>query len=492
MLGVTLGSLVAAGPSASAKVPLTRASLVSAIPQDQGTVTAQSASFGTPENSTLTEVPGTLQLGEQDTDGNPNGNQCCTAALYEAPNNGGVSLDSNGDGGFTYTPNSGFSGTDSFEFVLTDGDGNVSAPATVTVNVDPLAASDSEYSLAQNQSFTAPAGILQAGASDGDNSATCCTASLSSAASDGTVTLDSDGDGGFNYTPDSGYVGSDSFSYVLTDSDGNVSAPAQVTLDVANAGTGVTNTNIVSIEPPAADPTTPVTITVAVSPAGSGATPTGRVTLTYYTVGLERGGPFTGTIATVVLSDGEATYTTTANQLPPGGPDNGSITIHATYNGDKAYAASNGLEIYYVEPTCSQSQWNGNGYPNVVSGGETGYYIGQSNGWFTVYVTHNTGGEMKFTGSVTTYGNGLLLYVASTKNEGHDNIKLVGSTKVIFKLVNQGAIDGFTFYAGCGTKVKMDLNIGKKPAQWANTSQMFIGNPTSAGKRPGSYTFKRS
>jgi hypothetical protein len=49
------------------------------------------------------------------------------------PAHGSVTLQA--DGSFTYTPNSGYSGDDSFQYVAEDGRGGNSAPATVTIHV---------------------------------------------------------------------------------------------------------------------------------------------------------------------------------------------------------------------------------------------------------------------------------------------------------------------------------------------------------------------
>ena len=58
-----------------------------------------------------------------------------TAALLTNPNSGSVVL--NADGSFTYTPNAGFSGQDSFTYKALDA--TSSSIATVTITVDPLA-----------------------------------------------------------------------------------------------------------------------------------------------------------------------------------------------------------------------------------------------------------------------------------------------------------------------------------------------------------------
>jgi hypothetical protein len=466
---------------------------VSAIPADAGTVSAQDASFSTNAGAALAEPAGTLYAGDSDNDPNPS-NQCCTASLYTQASDGTVTLDSPEDGGFTYSPDSGFSGSDSFQYVLSDTDGNVSAPATVTIDVDAVTAQPDTYFIDSGTALTVPAGILQTGATDADGSATCCTASLAGSPANGTVSVDSNGDGGFTYTPDSGFAGTDTFTYTLTDSSGNVSAPSVVTMTVGSPA--ATTTTIIQVTPPAASLTTPVTISTQVAPSsGSGPIPTGSVTFTYYTTGLERGGPFTGTLGTGALNgNGVAKITTTPGELPAGGPLNGSITLKVTYNGSGTYAASTGLITYYVVPGCFEGQWGkrSNGYPDIVAQGPTGYYIGQSNGWYTVYVTQNISKAMMFTGEVST--NGILMDINSTKNSGKGGyLKLVGhlgNQRLIWKMNNKSDIDGFSFFAGCGSEVKFTLNINN-PAAPATTSQMFVGNPTSNGKVDGSLTVKR-
>jgi ELWxxDGT repeat protein/VCBS repeat-containing protein len=79
-------------------------------------------------NSTLT-VPAGSGVLVNDTDAE---NDALTAGSATQPTNGTVSLAA--DGSFTYTPNFGFGGADTFTYKANDGSAD-SAPATVTVNV---------------------------------------------------------------------------------------------------------------------------------------------------------------------------------------------------------------------------------------------------------------------------------------------------------------------------------------------------------------------
>ena len=117
-----------------------------------------------------------------------------------------------------YTPNSGYTGGDSFSYTVTDGTYTATAVVTLTV-------------LVFNQQILALPGnsrsfILMASAID---SATA-TYTVSTNANNGTVTIT---DNRALYTPDSGYIGDDSFSYTVTD--GTSTDTAVVALVVLNS-----------------------------------------------------------------------------------------------------------------------------------------------------------------------------------------------------------------------------------------------------------------
>ena len=159
-------------------------------------------------------------------DTNPDGN-ALSATLVSSPANGQVTL--NLDGSFTYIPNDGFWGMDSFTYTTTDGLAT-SAPATVIITVASIpVANDDAYTATQWQTLlvTAP-GVL---ANDTNADGGTLRAALVTGAANGYVTLHPDGS--FTYTPTAGFTGTDSFTYSATDGLAT-SAPATVTLTVAS------------------------------------------------------------------------------------------------------------------------------------------------------------------------------------------------------------------------------------------------------------------
>src|SRR5258708_28723047 len=88
---------------------------------------AHDDAYGTSRNTTLTVAgPGVLN-NDTDVENDP-----LTTLLVNGPANGTLTLNQNG--GFSYTPNAGFTGSDTFTYKDNDGvaDGNL---ATVTITV---------------------------------------------------------------------------------------------------------------------------------------------------------------------------------------------------------------------------------------------------------------------------------------------------------------------------------------------------------------------
>jgi hypothetical protein len=245
-----------------------------------------------------------------------------------------------------------------------------------------------------------------------------------------------------------------------------------------------TRTTILSINPPAAQSSsTAVTIVASVTANGTGPAPTGSVTFAYYTLGAANGGPTSGVLGTSPLNGDEAMFTTSPGQLPAGGSQNGSITITATYNGDNSNRPSRASIIYFVTASCPATSWGGasGGFPNVTANGPEGYYIGQSNGWFTLYTTQPGPSTVDFTGTIVS--TGLILDLSSTKDEVPDYVELQGSNTLNFGLVDHSDLDGFTFFAGCGSTITFNLSIA---GTIAPSSEIFLG---ATGGHPSANPF---
>jgi VCBS repeat-containing protein len=178
-------------------------------------------SYFTPHNQMLhVSAPGILS-----NDGDPDGD-AITAMLARGPQHG--SLDLRPDGSFDYMPASGFIGTDCFTYHDNDG-ALCGRPVQVLIDVrdvPPVGGPDS-YAVAHDRVLhVAAPGVL---GNDSDPDSDPITAVKASDPLHGSVTLNADGS--FDYTPNAGYIGSDSFTY--RDTDGALaSAPVTVTLSV--------------------------------------------------------------------------------------------------------------------------------------------------------------------------------------------------------------------------------------------------------------------
>ncbi len=169
-----------------------------------------------------------------------------TAALAVNASHGTAVV--NADGSFTYTPNAGFVGTDSFTYTVDDGTGQgVPIPVTVTVwNQTPQGGADT-YLVQPGTPLVigAAAGVLS---NDRNDSAGTPGVSLTSSPSHGSLTLNADGS--FTYTPNAGYTGPDSFTYTPSDGLG-AGTPVTVNLNVtASAFVAANNTYVTGAGPP--------------------------------------------------------------------------------------------------------------------------------------------------------------------------------------------------------------------------------------------------
>ncbi len=166
-------------------------------------------------------------------DNDPQGDRLALQSVGTAAN-GTVQIVSGASSGLPevalYSPSSGFSGTDTFTYVVTDG--ARTATATVSVTVDP------SPPLAQNDTVvTGPNQQVQVYVLGNDNDPQGDRLALQSVgtAANGTVQIVSGASSGLPevalYSPSSGFSGTDTFTYVVTDGARTATATVSVTVD---------------------------------------------------------------------------------------------------------------------------------------------------------------------------------------------------------------------------------------------------------------------
>ncbi|UAA39872.1 tandem-95 repeat protein [Paraneptunicella aestuarii] len=190
---------------------------------------AQNDSFSLNEDSSLTVNASGLLSNDSDVDGNT---LSVNPVAKVAPQSGTLQLGT--DGSFTYTPNANFSGTDSFMYAISDGVSQQQPSATVSLTVSPI----NDLPVANNDVFEIDEDTqLQSNVLNNDSDADVVngdkaaelTVALLSSTSNGEVNLSSNGE--FTYTPNLDFVGSDAFSYRITDSAGET-ADANVSITI--------------------------------------------------------------------------------------------------------------------------------------------------------------------------------------------------------------------------------------------------------------------
>jgi len=286
--------------------------------------TANTAPVATADAVTVVEDTSMLVsvlANDTDADGNT-----LTITGFTTPTHGVVV--SNAGASLTYTPAADYSGADSFDYTINDGNGGT-ATATVTVTVTPV--NDPPVAVADvDNSVSGPVSIPVL-ANDTDADGNTLTLVSATQGTNGTTSVSGNN---VLYTPNAAFVGADTFNYVVSDGQG-ATATGAVTVTVLPAGANVA--------PVAVDDTVSVKFetakTIAVlandTDANSGDTLTvGSVTT-----------PAHGTA--VINADGTVTYTPAAGYSgsdsftyivrdPAGLTDTGTvnITVKTATNGD--------------------------------------------------------------------------------------------------------------------------------------------------------------
>jgi hypothetical protein len=169
-------------------------------------------------NQTLVNTPVSGTVANNDSD--PDAGQILSFTKLTNPTNGTVTFNAT-TGAYTYTPNTGFVGTDVFTYKVCDNGSPVQCASTnVTIKVTPdnsgggnikPVANDDAYTTGKGVGFNGNVSL-----NDHDpNTGQTLTFAAISPASNGTVLMNSDGT--FSYAPNATFVGTDKFMYKVCD-----------------------------------------------------------------------------------------------------------------------------------------------------------------------------------------------------------------------------------------------------------------------------------
>jgi hypothetical protein len=182
-------------------------------------------------------TPVTIDVLANDTDPNGPGQlDPASVKIDTQPSDGTITAIDPSTGKITYTPDPGFTGSDTFTYTVTDLAGFTSGDGTVTVTVSqPTAFNDAKSTTAgtpvainvlSNDQDTAGPQALVPG-----------SVTVTSGPGDGQATVDPS-TGIVTYTPAANFVGTDQFTYTVADVNGAVSNNATVTVTVTHATGG--------------------------------------------------------------------------------------------------------------------------------------------------------------------------------------------------------------------------------------------------------------
>jgi hypothetical protein len=212
------------------------------------TITVNAAGVNNPpvaaNDSATTDQDTAVTINVISNDSDPDGDTITVSSVGAASNGNVVN---NGNGTVTYTPNVGFSGSDSFTYIIDDGNGGTAA-ATVTVTVNAVVANNPP--VANNDSATTyedTAVTINVGSNDSDPDGDALVFSNFSDPANGSVVYN--GVGTVTYTPDPGFSGTDSFTYQIDDGNGGTAtATVSVVVDVAPNNLPVANDDSASVD----------------------------------------------------------------------------------------------------------------------------------------------------------------------------------------------------------------------------------------------------
>lgn len=329
--------------------------------------------------------------------------QSLTYSVVSGPSNGTVGAVSGTS--VTYTPNSGFSGSDSFTYKANDGlnDSNT-ATVSITVNAANAAPVANADAATVNLGQSVSGNVLT---NDTDPDSDPLTAALGTAATNGTATVSSNG--AFTYTHSGNPTTSDSFTYTVSDGNGG-SATGTVTITVVNQAPVATNVSAstqagsaVTVTMAATDSDGQMLTYSIVSTPGNGTlSAVSGATVTYTpNSGYSGSDTFTFRANDGLTNSNTATATVSVNGAPVAGADAATVVVGQSVSGN---VLTNDTDPDGDTLTSSLASAPANGTAIVTSGGTFTYtHNGSATTFdsFTYTASDGNGGEATATVAIT-------------------------------------------------------------------------------------------
>ena len=207
---------------------------VTIIPEPNSAPVAQSGSVSINE-----DTPTNGNLVASDADGDT-----LTYSISSQGSLGNAVITNAATGAFTYSPNVNANGTDTFSFIANDGMDN-SNIATITVSIAAVNdAPVAQLGIASTTQDTAVSGDLIADDVDGDD----LQYAIITQGSLGSVVVTNSATGAFTYTPNPGAVGTDIFSFQVSDDTLIDTNTVMVTIATVNSAPVASNDSLNAIE----------------------------------------------------------------------------------------------------------------------------------------------------------------------------------------------------------------------------------------------------
>ncbi|MDH5799495.1 MAG: Ig-like domain-containing protein [Gammaproteobacteria bacterium] len=460
------------------------------------------------DDSANTEFDSPVTVDVLANDSDADGDTLTITEVSVTPNNGNAVI--NGGTTITYTPHTGFSGSDSFQYSISDGNGGTgTATVSVTVapNTNPVANDDS----AETAFNTAVTVNVLTNDTDVNGDSLSVTA-IAVAPGNGTAVIN--GGATITYTPNTGFSGSDSFQYSISDGNGGTGT-ATVTVTVAP------NTNPVATDDSAETAfNTAVTVNVltndtdvngdslsvtaiAVAPGNGTAVINGGATITYTpNTGFSGSDSFQYSISDGNGGTGTATVTVTVapNTNPVANDDsantglNSAVTINVLVNDSDADGDS--LTVTEVTQPTNGSATISNDGSNVSYTPNNGYSGTDS---FTYTISDGNGGTAGATVNITinvasgpynVYTAGSTIYAVDEalspvpvaqdlfdttgKSLNHTNSNIIAINRMSLAAGTVSFHEpSLLLYAGANNLWKMDLAVGSDLTPTALLAQNY-------------------